>query len=59
MYLKYIKDQEEDGYNFYKKYMVWHGKQYTDIQKNIKWCPVITCDSIIEMKDTYVGESVV
>ena len=46
-------------YNYYQKYMSWHGKQFTDINKNIKWCPDPKCESIIEMKDAYTSDTVV
>ena len=52
-YLKYIKDEDEGGYNYYQKYMSWHGKQFTDINKNIKWCPDPQCKNIVEVKDVY------
>ena len=39
-FLKYVPDEvSEDGVNYREKYINWHCKQFTDHNKNIRWCP--------------------
>ena len=40
LFLKYLEDKPfEDGINYREKYNLWHCKQFTDHNSNIKWCP--------------------
>jgi len=52
LFLKYLPDEPyEDGINYREKYMMWHCRQFTDDNKNIKWCPQKNCNFIIEKSD--------
>lgn len=47
-FLKYLPDEaSEDGINYREKYLNWHCKQFTDHNKNIRWCPQKGCNYII------------
>lgn len=52
-FLKYIgKDElDDDGVNYYRKYMNWHYKQFTDLNKSMKWCPRKNCEYIVQVSD--------
>lgn len=47
-FLKYLKDEvSDDGMNYYQRYMKWHCKQFTEMNKNIRWCPEAACENVI------------
>lgn len=51
-FLKYLPEGSfDDGINYREKYMIWHCKQFTDHNRNIKWCPAKNCNNIIEKSD--------
>ena len=51
-FLKYIEDKLDDnGINYYKKYINWHCKQFSDLNKNLKWCPNQSCDYAVQLSN--------
>ena len=56
-YLPIEGEEETDNkgqkfrYQYQEKYLQWHCKQFTDHNKNIKWCPNLKCSNIIERSD--------
>ena len=59
-FLKYLRDEEEkeDGINYQKKYLSWHCKQFTDQNKDLRWCPAKGCDLIVERSQFQYTKSV-
>ena len=58
-FLKYLPEgQFDDGINYREKYMIWHCKQFTDHNRNIKWCPAKNCNNIIEKNDYALNDMV-
>ena len=49
-FLKYLENkQDDDGINYYKKYINWHCKQFTNLNSSMKWCPRQTCDYVVQL----------
>ena len=57
-FLKYLKDQEEDGVNYRNKYITWHSMQFIDNNKNMKSCPKAECDRIIQKNEFTLATTV-
>lgn len=51
-FLKYLEDKEdEDGINYFRKYKNWHCKQFTDLNKSMKWCPQKSCEYVVQLSN--------
>lgn len=42
---------DDDKVNFLEKYLQWHCKEFTEENRNIKWCPGKDCGLVVERSD--------
>ena len=49
-FIKHLKNETNstDNVNYFEKYKQWHCKQMVDSYKNMKWCPIVNCEFIID-----------
>lgn len=59
VYLSFLtKFTEDDNQNYLEKYQQWHCKEFTEENRNIKWCPGKDCGLVVERSD-YATKSLV